>query len=379
MAVRKEGYKWPEKLDIISWIPVGVDIAHSWADLLEADTGMKMHIAGEYDTVDRYRWLGRMKLFDITSSGNFETGQAMMAERKYAVRDGGPFRMRTIWTASKGNSGFFLRGDTKIKTPRDIKAGTKIARLGTVQTERYDGLLAWAEVKPEDIVWVDVKDIKENARVIADGKADLAFSYPTSLVVIEAEKNPHGLRWLDMNADADPEGARRFRQIDPQVTFGPFYSGVQSGERVASGGGIWGITGINFEQTRADVDPSLVYNLAKWFDNNYERFKDKHAFNRFRNRETLIEGLRHTFLPCHEGLIEYLKDIGVWTKAHDIRQKENQELIDRYAAAYQQCMWEADEKKIWVARENDDWIKLWDDYRKANLQEFVPFEDLPKV
>jgi hypothetical protein len=380
MAVsRRSDYKWPKQLNLISWIPVGVDIAHSWGDLLQEDTGMRLHIAGEYDTVDRYRWLGRMKLFEMTSSGNFETGQMLMADRKYAVRDGGPFKLRTVWTASKGNSGFFLRGDTKIRTPRDIKPGTKIARLATVQSERYDGLLAWAGVNPEDVVWVDVKDIKENAQVIVDGKADLAFSYPTSLVVIEAEKNPHGLSWLDLNAEADPEGAKRFRKIDPQATFGPFYSGVESGTRVAGGGGTWCITGINFEQTRADVDPQLVYNLAKWFDENYERFKDKHPFNRFRNRGTLVEGLKNTFLPCHEGLIVYLKEIGVWTKAHDIRQKENENLVDAYAEGYLECMRQADEKKVWVARENDEWINFWNAYRKANLKELLPFDGLPKV
>ena len=152
------------------------------------------------------------------------------------------------------------------------------------------------------------------------------------------------------------------------VTFAPIHSGV------ASAVGHWGTTGFDLEQTRADTDPELVYHLVKWMDENYPRFKDKHPANRFRNRDTLMEDLRHTFLPCHKGLIAYLKDIGLWTKAHDVRQAENKDLVDRYATAYQQCMWEADEKKIWVARESEEWVKFWTDYRQANLPEFKPFD-----
>jgi len=83
-------------------------------------------------------------------------------------------------------------------------------------------------------------------------------------------------------------------------------------------------------------------------------------------------------MPCHEGLVAYLKDLGVWTKAHDIRQKENQELVDRYAAAYQECMRLADEKKIWVARESEEWVNLWQNRRKF-LPEFKAFFDLPET
>jgi hypothetical protein len=92
-----------------------------------------------------------------------------------------------------------------------------------------------------------------------------------------------------------------------------------------------------------------------------------------------MEGLQYTFMPCHEGLIAYLKDLGLWTRAHVLRQKENQDLVDRYAKAYKECMWLADEKRIWVARENKEWIKFWTDYRKANLPEFTQFDSLPKI
>jgi hypothetical protein len=379
MTVNKSDFKWPEKLNIINWKDKlnwkdSEDISHSWGDLLQADTGMKVHIAGEYDSVDRYRWLGHLKLFDLTVAAALETGRMLSADGRFCVRDGGPFPVRIAWVHSKGNSGFLTRGDSRIKTPYDIKPGTRICRMTLFGNLKIvDGLLAWAGVSRDDIVWVSVNSWEENCQAVIEGRSDLAFNYPNTPSVRQAEKNPKGLGWIDLNAEADPAGAKRFRSFDPLFNFAPIHTGVPSAI------GHWGVTGINFEQTRSDIEPALIYNLARWFDESYPRFKDKHPANRFRNRETLIEGLRYTFLPCHEGLISYLKDISLWTPAHDTRQRENQELVDRYAAAYQECMWVADEKKIWVARESEEWVKLWSDYKKANLREFVPFDDLPGV
>lgn len=378
---QRNEFRWPDKLDIISWKGIveksrmnrGEDIYHSWTDLLETDTGMKVHVGGEYDNVDRFRWLGHLKIFQLTRGAPNETNQTLIADQRYCVRDGGPFPMRVVWVLSKGNVGFFTRGDSNIKTPHDIKPGTRICRMTYVDVSLImNGLLSWAQVSNDEVVWINVNNSVENCLAVVEGRADLSLSWPTLPTTAEVEKNPYGINWIDLNAKGDPAGSKRFREVDPMVNFGVVHSGV------ASAIGHWGIVGINFEVTRADADAELIYNLVKWLDENYKRFKDKHPANLFRNRETFMEGLRHTFLPCHDGTVAYLKDIGLWTKAHEIRQAENKELVDRYAAAYKQCMCEADEKKIWVARENEEWVKFWNDYRKANLPEFKLFDNLPQ-
>lgn len=383
MSVKqKSKFKWPDKLDIISWKGIvegsrmnkGEDIYHDWGDILQNDTGMKVHIGGEYDAVDRYRWLGHLKLFDLTRGGPDETNRMLIADQRHCVRDGGPFPIRIAWVCSRGNVGFFTRGDSKIRTPHDIKPGTRICRITYVDTSiMMDGLLSWAQVRNDDVIWINVNNPTENCLAVVEGRADLGLSWPTLPTTAEAERNPYGINWIDLNSKDDPAGAKRFRDIDPMVIFGVMNIGVTSAI------GHWGMIVINFEVTRADTSAELIYNLARWLDENYERFKDKHPVNKFRNRETFIEGIRHTFLPCHEGTIAYLKDIGLWTKAHEVRQAENKELVDRYAAAYKQCMWEADEKRIWVARENEEWVKFWNNYRKANLPEFKLFDDLPEI
>ena len=42
-----------------------------------------------------------------------------------------------------------------------------------------------------------------------EGRCDVCFGIPTSPAVIAADKDPVGIRWLDMNSDEDPDGAAR--------------------------------------------------------------------------------------------------------------------------------------------------------------------------
>ena len=175
-----------------------------------------------------------------------------------------------------------------------------------------------------------------------------------------------------MNAEKDPDGAKRFREWDPLVNFGAILPvGVPSAK------GKWGTAGINLEITRANADPGLVYNIAKWFNENYARYTEGHPENQYRTLETLLEGLKHTYMPCHEGLITYLKELGVWTPAHDKRQAENIALVDRYIAEFRKVMTLADEKSIWVSPESPEWVEMWNDYKAKNIPPFILFEDLP--
>jgi len=58
---------------------------------------------------------------------------------------------------------------------------------------------------------------KENVASVLEGRADVCFGIPTSPTVFDAEKHPIGIRWIDMNSAEDPEGAARFRAIDPLI------------------------------------------------------------------------------------------------------------------------------------------------------------------
>ncbi|MCX8126317.1 MAG: hypothetical protein N3E40_04140, partial [Dehalococcoidia bacterium] len=193
----------------------------------------------------------------------------------------------------------------------------------------------------------------------------IMFGFPTSPAIYEAAAVPYGIRFLDLNSDKDPEGAARFRKNDPAYAFGPILSGVPEAR------GVWGTTGATLEVTRAEIDPELVYHLAKWLDENYLRYKDAFDTNEHMTIDALMNALERTMIPAHDGLIKYLKEKGRWTPAHDKRQATNISVITAWCNAYPEAIKLADAKGIKVDPTNEAWIKLWQDYQKE--------KHLPKI
>ncbi|RJQ37254.1 MAG: hypothetical protein C4555_06780 [Dehalococcoidia bacterium] len=359
---RKE-YKWPAEYHMITWLGTPVIAAHSWADLLAQDTGMKMHIGGTTMTVNRFRWL-RSGLSQQTEGTPSETSQMVMADRRYAVRDGGPFPVRVLWIKSKGNATFFTRGDSKIKTPHGIKPGTRITDMNpyVAATRVVDGLLAWAQVKHEDIVWVPVYNSDDNIGAVVEGRADICFSMPSTTQAARAATNPFGLSCVELNAEADPEGARRYRQCDPLINFG-----IIPKEVLPAIGGKWGTQGLNLEFTSAREPAEQVYQIARWLDENHERYKDGNIANLFRTRQWLMKALEETFVPVHEGLKMYLRDLGLWTAKHEKRDRKNLEILNGYITEFQKIIWAADDKGLDLVPENEEWIHFWESHRDKTL------------
>ncbi len=369
-------YQWPKEYRIISWQGAAVAGAHSWGDLLAADTGMRVQIGAETNTVNRFRWLGRVGLSQQTQGAPTETSQMIMADRKYAVRDGGPFEVRVLWMQSKGNAAFFTRGDSRILTPGDIKPGTRITDMNpyVAATRVVDGLLAWAQLERGDIDWVPVYNSEENYAAVMTGRADICFGIVTGSKAAVAAKNPLGLSCVELNAAADPDGARRFREWDPLVNFG-----VIPAESLACVGGKWGTQGLNLELTNAGADEAQVYHLAKWFDENYDRYKDRHRGNRYRNREWLMKALAQTFVPVHRGLKSYLRELGLWTPRHETRDRRNRDTLTRYVSDYQKLIWAADDAGLEVRPDNAAWVALWEEYRDRVLPPIRLWADLDEA
>jgi uncharacterized protein len=350
---------WPEELRIIAGAGVGAAVAKSWGGVLAADTGIKLRIAVEDSVVDRFRWVADGR-FHLTAGGTNKTRQMLEVEPKFVRRDGGPFPVRIAWSQSHDNAGFFVRADSKIKSVYDIKPGTRISGMTQAGTSPIlDGLLAWAKVAKEDIAWIPIKDIPDKTWAVMEGRADVSFGIPSSQPVSEAEKTAPGIRWLPLDASADPEAARRFNAVDPVMNFAPILNGVPSSL------GVWGTCGTSLYTTSADVAPGFISQLARWLDENWAKYKDLHSWNKFMNRELLVRELNRTFIPCHEGLVDYLREAGLWSEAHQRRQDANVALVDRYCEAYPEALALADEKLIQVRPECEDWLRLWEDYKKA--------------
>jgi len=376
MALRGiKNFKWPEKFGVASWTGLGVEVYGSWMPVLAKSTGMKTQVMATFDTVCRFRWM-RFGLVDMTAGGTTETSQMLMADRRYSKRDSGPFQIRAIWAQSKTNSGYMVRGDSHIKTIDDIRPGIRAVDMrGYLASQRIlEAFLVWGgHIKDveKEVDWVPAKNTEHKAQLVVEGKADVAFVLPSSSVTYEAEKNPHGIRWIELNPEKDPEGARRFTDIDPLISFAPMFYGVPSCI------GKWGSVGISLFCTRASTNPEFVYHLAKWLDENWALFKDAHPWNQYMTRASLLEEIPHTFIPLHEGLIEYLKDLGLWSEAMARRNKNNLELVSRYCEANQQAIEMADKKRIWISNKNPEWVEFWENYKQElGLPQFKLFLNL---
>ncbi len=372
MQNQNSSFRWPEQLSFIVW-PGAAESVKTWTSVFSADTGIQINIVAESDIVKRFRGV-KYGTFDFTAGFGNETSQMLSGNKEFVYRDSGPFPVRIIWSWSRSASGFYVRADSGIRRPQDIKPGTRIADMRPFLSSIriVEALLAWAGLGMNDVTWVPVKSTKEAAEGVLAGKIDLSFGVPSSAPVLEAAKSPQGIDWIELNRDKDPEGAKRFKKLYPLVNFGPMPASSP-----ASSAGKWLTEGINYLVGRREHSASFVYSFVKWLDANYPRYKDLHPDNQSRNLETLVRGLSFTYIPVHEGLIAYLKEKGLWTDFHERRNQANNALVERYCEAYQKAVEAADARHMTISPDNAEWVKFWQDYRKqAGLPGFRIFDSL---
>ncbi len=357
-ALNTEEWQWPENLHFSASGQSGLAKYLSWVAKLEEDTGTAIRIIPEDDPGTALQYLAKGDAVLSSASKNI-ISSVMEAKEDHATADGGPFQARIVWLHDLANAGFFVRGDSDIETIYDIGKGTRFSvwNMRPSTLNPYRSLLAWIQVNEEDIIFVDSGDFAGAMRAIAEGRADVAFGFPTSPQLLEVASAPSGLKFLALNADADPEGAVRWQNYDPLYSFAPMASGIQEAQ------GVWGSVGYIFDITGEDTDADLIYNLAKWLDENYDKYKDAYASNVYMTRDHLMEALKTTFIPVHEGLVRYLKEKNLWTSAHDKRQQENINLMNTYCNAYQDALQAARNKGVEISPTNQDWITLWETYK----------------
>ncbi len=328
---------------------------------MEADIGTKLRVVPEAGGANRATQVKQGTMFTM-SVGKSSLKNTIEAVEDWSTADGGPFPVRIVWVHSLAASAVFVRGDSDIETIYDIKPGTKWAVWsGTDSVMRVPrAILDWIQVDHDDIIWVDTGTTEGSVRAVAEGRADVTWFFPSSAMVYEVAAAPHGIRFLDLDSDFDPEGAARFRERGAMYVFGPITAG--SGATIEAVGA-WGTVGYKYAVTRAQSDDELVYNFAKWMDENFDLYKDNHASNIDMSLGDLMVSLENTYIPVHEGLRRYLVDIGEWTDAHERRQKQNVGLIDAYVNGYAEAQALAEARGIKIDPSKGEWREFWAQYK----------------
>jgi len=356
-----EEWQWPEKLHIVAAGNSGMVKYVSFLTPMSADVGTQIRVVPESAGEARAELVAGGSMF-MMAVGKSSVKNSIEAVENWATEKGGPFNVRIVWVHALSASAVFVRGDSDIQTIYDIKPGHKWAVWSMTDSVLRvpRGILDWIQVSHDDIHWINSGTSEGSVRAIAEGRADITWFFPSSAQVYEAATAPHGIRFLDLNSDLDPEGAARFRERGAMYVFGPMTAGTGATPEAI---GAWGTIGYKYGVTRAGADDELVYHFAEWLDENYEVYKDTHASNVDMSLEALMISLENTYIPVHEGLRRYLIDKGAWTDAHERRQKQNVGLIDAYVKAYNEAKALAETQGIAIDASNENWLQLWAQYK----------------
>jgi TRAP transporter TAXI family solute receptor len=354
-------FEWPNDLKIITNASgTNYDLTVAWAPVLEKTTGMKVRVTPEDLATLRWQPVKEGE-YQVCTQTSTDAVFCLEGIGGFLTRDGGPWQLRVLWPVKVSAFTFMVRGDSDIKEITDLKPGVKLAvPPGDPPRISALALCYFAGLEEEDVNVVEFGSMDAAVRAVPEGQADIVYWIPNSPISFELEETPGGIRWLDLDPNKYPDGAERFLERKPTSVIGkPPQTAI-----VESAKGIYFALSPTYYFVGENTDIELVYNLCKWFDENYDAYKDLHKESFYLQLDTYREILNTTFLPIHEGAIRYLKEKGVWTADDDKRQAYNLDLTTKYVTAYMDAIAEADKKGIQVDPENEDWVKIWAEYKK---------------
>jgi TRAP transporter TAXI family solute receptor len=356
-------WEWPNTLPILcsSVESVGYASALTWSTLLADDTGMKVRLVCEEILSNKLRYLKEGRFFISVmslSDAHMRAGTPDMSEREL-----GAIQWRVVYPFSKINMGYAIRGDSDINSCYDLK-GKKIGWVSTYGEPAKNlvrALLAWGNISDAEVTWVPLAGSSEFGPAIRDGTADICFANSTSSPGwYEVEAAPQGLKWMNLDPKEDPEGAKRFGEVFPaSVTWGTIDGGVPSSLGVKS------LVAIAPWATIDTFDEETVYQVVKWLDENYDRYKDLSPVVQSMTIDNLVAISETSWIPLHDGVVRYLEEMGMWSDAHEARRQQNIDLITKWEDAYQTAIGMAEEKGISVNAESEAWFELWTEYRDS--------------
>lgn len=360
-----EEFKWPNMLRIATPTTQSATFAatNGWAPILRNDTGANVRVVPEDSELRRYTRYALNNEFELASISMADGVAAVEGHDGYKTVMAAPTRI--VWFQNDTPWGWAVRGDSDIKTIYDLKRKGIRATISTQAPSMVrnvqEGLPAFIGWTPEEAAanwtYVPAGSYPDNCRTIPDGRADVAFVTPISSITYEMEAHPRGLRWLAMPLD-DVEGWRRYLEARPTALPTTIDFGVKSAIGVESIGSAF------LYLTTTQVDQDLIYHMAKWFHEAYDAYKEVHAIAPRMHVNLFRRYLNHNPLPVAEGTVKYLREIGVWTEEDDKWNNEAIELMDRWIAARNAAIQEAEQKNIRVHFENKDYIEIFDKHTK---------------
>ncbi len=363
-----DDYKWPRMLVVGTPGTASGSFAstNGWAPVLQQEKGITVRIVPEDNEPQRYRRLTDRRDIAMSSVSVAEFRFQVEGIGGYAVTK--PVAQRILWHHNDSPWGYVVSGNSDLKTIDDIKrGGVRVAQgvfsppmVASVR-KALPGFLGIPEGEEDKVItYVPASSYAENCRSVVEGKADVAWCASISSVLSEMEGAPGGIRWLPLTLD-NKEGWLRFLQHRPMLVPTTIDLGVSSAR------GVHGATSNFVYAVAADADVDLVYNLAKWMHQSFDKYKGTHPLAARMGLEQFRAYLDRSPLPVHEGTVKYLREINAWSAEDDAWNKEAAEKMDKWIAARQAAMAEAakagikpdfqDEKFLAVLRKHTEGLE----------------------
>ncbi|MDD9730775.1 TAXI family TRAP transporter solute-binding subunit [Mameliella sp. AT18] len=256
--------------------------------------------------------------FGVIGSESFNAAEGTEA---FADPSIGPQPLRLVIGSNSDNCFTLgLRGDAGIKSIQDIK-GKRIAFVvgAPALQSNVAAFLAFGGLTWDDVEKVDVASFGASWEALINGQVDAITTLTTTSYSQQAAASPGGLAWLPLPAE-DKEGWARLQAAKPQ--FSPRLATL--GANISKDTPLE-CAGFPFPvlATYPDRDETVVYNLTKAVDDQYQAYVDiEPAMSGWRADRQNFQWV----IPYHAGAVAYWKDRGLWT---DEAEAHNQKLVHR--------------------------------------------------
>lgn len=259
----------------------------------------------------------------------------------------GPQPLRMAWRGGAYFTDFFSRGDSGVKSPKDLK-GMRVGQVPGSPTLNWllQGIVAFGGYTMDDVQTVNMTGYGAGCKAVIQGSLDLFVSSTTSGYARECAAKPSGIQWMNMDPD-DKEAWKRFWEYAPWAGYGipAVYAGQDKGIKPFTS-----LKYAAFFWSYDTVEDDTVYQYAKGIWDAYDYYKDKHPRLKAWNHEAAADFTTCLF-PFHPGLIKLLKEKGVWTADHDKFQATQLENEAKRMALWKQATAEADGKDVKIGGE----------------------------
>lgn len=331
---------------------------NGWAPVLQEQTDVIARIVPEDSERQRYTRLTERRDIRMSSVPAAELRSQVEGIGAYAGAK--PVAQHMVWHHNDTPWGFIVSGESDIESMSDLnREGLKVAlpvfspTLVATMDKALPAYLGLSQEEAEKkFEYVPTSSYVETCRSVVEGKADVTYCAAVSSVLSEMEGSPGGIRWLGMDAN-DKEAWDGYLTYRPMLIPSDISIGVSSAQGVA------GVTSNFVYSVPADAEEDFAYNMAKWFHQSFDAYKDTHPLAARMELSIFLDYIDRSPVPVHAGTVRYLKEIGEWTDEREARNQQAVALMNQWIEARNAALAEARESRIRPDQNDEAFMEIF--------------------